>query len=293
MILKYVVENKNFFNVKQIAKEYFNLSDRLILKLKNKELIFKNNSIAKINDKVNLNDIIEFNLDYEEENDNIIEAKMDLEIVFEDESMVIVNKPPFIPIHPSMGHFEDSLSNGIKYYFNQINLHKKIRPVNRLDRDTSGLVIFAKNEYIQECLIKQMQKNIFKKSYLAIASGKFEKQTGIIDLPISRKENSIIEREINPLGQKAITHYNVIKEYNNYSLVEFVLETGRTHQIRVHSKAIGHPLLGDTLYGNKSNLINRQALHSYKLEFIHPITKNEFIIQTELPEDMKTSLRNS
>lgn len=293
MILKYVVENKNFFNVKQIAKEYFNLSDRLILKLKNKELIFKNNSIAKINDKVNLNDIIEFNLDYEEVSDNIIEAKMDLEIVFEDESMVIVNKPPFIPIHPSMGHFEDSLSNGIKYYFNQINLHKKIRPVNRLDRDTSGLVIFAKNEYIQECLIKQMQKNIFKKSYLAIASGKFEKQTGIIDLPISRKENSIIEREINPLGQKAITHYNVIKEYNNYSLVEFVLETGRTHQIRVHSKAIGHPLLGDTLYGNKSNLINRQALHSYKLEFIHPITKNEFIIQTELPEDMKTSLRNS
>ena len=293
MILKFVVENKNFFNIKQVAKEYFDFSDRLILKLKNKQLIFKNGSIAKINDILNIGDIIEFNLDYEEENDNILPSNIPLDIIFEDDSMIIVNKPPFLPIHPSIGHFDDSLSNAIKYYFNKINLHKKIRPVNRLDKDTSGLVIFAKNEYIQECLIKQMQNNIFKKSYLAVVLGNIKNETGTINLPISREENSIIKRKVNTQGQESITHYKVLKQYPDFSLVEFTLETGRTHQIRVHSSAIGHPLLGDTLYGEASNLINRQALHSYKIEFIHPISKEKILIESNLPEDIVKSLRNS
>lgn len=287
MILKFIVKNNDFSNIKQIAKEHFHLSDRLILKLKNKQLIFKNKNIAKINDEININDIIEFNLEYDEENDNIIPTKMDLNIVFEDDSMIIIDKPPFIPIHPSIGHFEDSLSNGVKYYFNQIGLNKKIRPVIRLDKDTSGLVIFAKNEFIQEALIKQMKTDDFKKYYIAFVEGKFEKDFGTIDLPIARKEGSIIERQINPLGQKSITHYKTINIFDNYSEIEFLLETGRTHQIRIHSKALGHPLIGDTLYGNYSNLINRQALHAYKLEFIHPLTKENMNIQIDLPLDMK------
>ena len=185
-----------------------------------------------------------------------------------------------------MLHYDNSLSNGVKYYFNLIGLHKKIRPVNRLDRNTSGLVIFAKNEYIQEFLIKEMQSKTFSKEYLAILEGTLDKKQGTINAPIARKKDSIIERCIDNSGDNSITHYKVLKEFDNFSLVNFKLETGRTHQIRVHSSYIGHPILGDDLYGNKSNLINRQALHSYKISFIHPKTREKMHFEIDMPQDM-------
>jgi len=267
------------------------MSDRLIAKLKNKKLIFLNSNKAYINSIISSNDIIEFDLNYKEESDNIIPLQHDLKIVFEDDALLVVDKPPFMPIHPSANHYNDSLSNSVKYYFNKINLNKKIRPVNRLDKDTSGLVIFAKNEYIQENLIYQMKTKEFQKEYLAIIDGCFLEDSGTINAPISRKLNSIIEREINfENGQTAITHFKTIKKYTNYSLVNFILETGRTHQIRVHSKFKSHPLLGDSLYGTKSNNINRQALHAYKLSFIHPISKSKIVLEVDLPDDMKKLL---
>ena len=176
---------------------------------------------------------------------------------------------------------------GIKYYFETINLKRKIRPVNRLDKDTSGIVIFAKNEYIQECLIRQMKSGEFKKEYMAFLEGVIEEKVGTINAAISRKKGSIIEREISKNGDVAISHFKVLKIYENYTKVKFILETGRTHQLRVHSKYIGNPILGDTLYGHFSSKINRQALHSSKVKFIHPITKQEIIIKAELPKDMK------
>ena len=177
---------------------------------------------------------------------------------------------------------------GLNTILKIFGLKRKIRPVNRLDRDTTGIVIFAKNEYIQECLIKQMVNKSFKKEYVAILEGLLKKISGTIDASISRKTGSIIERCIDKSGAKAISHYEVIKKNNNLSLVKFILETGRTHQIRVHSKYIGHPIVGDTLYGKNSNLISRQALHCYKLAFVHPITKKEIEIISEIPNDMKT-----
>ena len=206
--------------------------------------------------------------------------------------MLVLNKPAGIAVHPSFSHFDNSLSNGVKAYFEKINLHRKIRIVNRLDRDTSGIVIFAKNEYIQESLIKQMNKNIFKKEYIGILEGNTSEISGVINAPIARKEGSIIERCINTHGQTAITNYNLIKSINNMSIVHFVLETGRTHQIRVHSKYIGHPIVGDTLYGTFSPLISRQALHSYKVKFIHPISKNNIELIAELPKDMEKLIGN-
>ena len=173
----------------------------------------------------------------------------------------------------------------------QFGLKRKIRIVNRLDRDTSGIVIFAKNEYIQECLISQMKDNIFLKEYIGILIGILDKKNGIIDAPIARKQGSIIERCIDENGQNAITHYTVDKELKDLSVVHFILKTGRTHQIRVHSLHIGHPLLGDTLYGECSESINRQALHAYKVTFIHPITKEKMIIEAELPNDMKNIIK--
>ena len=217
-------------------------------------------------------------------------TKKDLNILYEDEYLLVVDKPAGMPVHPSMEHYEDSLCNIVKYYFDVNNIHKKIRPVNRLDRNTSGIVIFAKNEYIQECLISQMSNNKFKKEYIAICAGNFNKKHECIDAPISRKPNSIIERCISKNGDKAITIYHVVEQYKNFAKLKIELLTGRTHQIRVHMAYIGHPIIGDDLYGTKSDLISRQALHAYHISFIHPITKNEISINSQIPEDMQKLL---
>ena len=288
MKLKYIVNNlTKYKNIKQVLKEEFLFSDRLVSKLKNSKQIYLNNINTYINQKISIGDTICIDLDFEETSDNIVPIKINLNILYEDDGLLIVNKPPFIPVHPSMDHYEDSLSNGIKYYFNSIALKRKIRPVNRLDKNTSGIVIFAKNEYIQECLIKQMKSGTFKKEYLALVNGIIDKQTQVIDAPIARKENSIIERCVSKDGDTAITEVKLLKIFDNYSLVKCNLKTGRTHQIRVHLMHIGHPILGDNLYGKKSELIDRQALHAYKISFIHPITKRILKIETNLPEDIR------
>jgi len=288
MKLEYVVKDlTKYENVKQVLKEEFLMSDRLIIKLKNSKQIFLNNSITFVNQKLQIGDIICFDLDFEETCDNIVPTKMDLDILYEDDGMLIVNKPPFIPVHPSMEHYEDSLSNGVKYYFNSINLKRKIRPVNRLDKNTSGIVIFAKNEYIQECLVKQMKSGTYEKIYLALVDGIIDKEKQIIDAPIARKEDSIIERCVSSTGYTAITIIELLKSFYDYSLIRCTLKTGRTHQIRVHTSYIGHPILGDDLYGKKSDEINRQALHAYKINFIHPISKEKIKIQAELLDDIR------
>lgn len=286
MEFEYTIESTNFLNVKDVLKNYFGISSRLLLKLKKNNSVYLNNSICNLNDLVSVGDTVSFCLNYEEDNSNIVATNIPLNIVYEDECLLIINKPPNIAIHPSMLHYDNSLSNGVKYYFNLIGLHKKIRPVNRLDRNTSGLVIFAKNEYVQEFLIKEMQIKTFSKEYLAILEGTLDKKQGTINAPIARKKDSIIERCVDNSGDNSITHYKVLKEFDNFSLVNFKLETGRTHQIRVHSSYIGHPILGDDLYGNKSNLINRQALHSYKISFIHPKTRRKMHFEIDMPQDM-------
>ena len=293
MILKYVVQtDETFDNVKEVLKIKFGVSDRLLLKLKSNEKIHLNGNACNIKARVNPNDIVEISLDYDEDNTNIVPTKINLEIVYEDDAILVLNKPAGFPIHPSMLHFNDSISNGVKYYFDSINLKKKIRPVNRLDRDTSGIVIFAKNEYIQECLIRQMKTGEFKKEYIAICEGILPNHSGTISEPISRKPNSIIERQVDKLGELAITHYDVIKSNGSLSIVHIVLETGRTHQIRVHMAYIGNPVLGDTLYGNKSSLINRQALHSNKASFVHPITHKKMELIAPLFDDMNNIINS-
>ena len=288
MYLTHIVqENENFDNIKELLKTKFQISDRLLLKLKNNNKILLNNKPANIKLPVNINDIITVLLDLEEDNSNIVPTKIDLNILYEDDCFLILNKPANMPIHPSMLHYENSLSNGVKYYFDTINLKKKIRPVNRLDKDTSGIVIFAKNEYVQECLIKQMQNNTFVKEYIAICDGVLNETSGTINKPISRKADSIIERCIDENGDVSITHYNVTACNNNLSVVNIILETGRTHQIRVHFASIGNAVLGDTLYGCASDLISRQALHSYKVSFIHPISLEKMEIIAPLYDDMK------
>ena len=271
--------------INDILKNNFKFSTNFIKFLKRNKCIYLNNKQAYVSQIANKNDLVSINLDYEEDNTNIVPTKMNLNIVFEDDYLLIIDKPANLAIHPSINHYNNSLSNGIKYYYLQNNVSAKIRPVNRLDKDTSGLVIFAKYPFIQDALSKQMQNGNFKKYYLAIITGKFNPPEGTIDLPIVRKDNSIIERIVDTNNKdkkaQAITEYKTIKSNDDYSLVEFHLITGRTHQIRVHSSYLGHPLLGDTLYGTKSDLIDHQALHSYKIEFIHPITNKKISLQSK------------
>ena len=318
MQLKYIVKKTdNYTDINEILNTKFSISSRLRVKLINNKSVILNGSFVDTRTHIKPYDTICIDFNYKEDNSNIIPTKMELDILFEDEWFLVINKPCGISIHPSLLHYSDSLSNGVKYYFDQIGLKKKIRPINRLDTNTSGLVIFAKCEYIQECFIKQMADKTLKKAYLCLVHGNFEKNTNsnqnissnaeykTIDLPIARKPGSIIERCVDTSGQKAITHYRIIKEFDEYSLVECLLETGRTHQIRVHMSYICHPLLGDDLYNDNvylsnskeiqktksykksHNLINRQALHSYKIELIHPVTKELLSFCCELPEDMK------
>ena len=299
MELKFNVENNKYFNIKELLKSYYNMSDKLIAKLKRYKRIFKNGVPAYVTAILDINDIVTIDLNFDEETDNIESINHKLDIIYEDDYMLIINKEAGYPIHPSNMHHDDTISNFVKYYFETNNIKRKIRPVNRLDKDTSGITIFAKSDYIQDMLIKQMKENIFKKEYLAITEGIFTEKEGLISAPIARKYGSIIEREINfnedpSLGidykpYPAETLYKVIAENqkDNLSLVNYTLLTGRTHQIRLHSKYKGAPLLGDYLYNKESDLISRQALHSFKITFIHPITKKPLEFTAKLPDDME------
>lgn len=288
MKLSYTVkQNDSYINVLDVLKNEFLLSARLITKLKQSNNIFFNEEITYTKKLVCANDVVSVLIDFVEDNSNIVATNIPLDIIYEDEYLLAINKPANMPVHPSMLHYEETLSNAVKYYFDTLNLKRKIRIVNRLDKGTSGIVIFAKNEYIQECLIKQMKTKELKKEYLAVVTGYLQKKSDTLCFPISRKEGSIIERTVNPNGDIAITHYNILKEQNNLSLVHVFLETGRTHQIRVHFSHINHPILGDTLYGTPSPLINRQALHSYKITLLHPISKQILTLEAPIPNDMK------
>lgn len=215
-------------------------------------------------------------------------VEMPLEIVYEDEDLVVVNKPAGMPIHPSMNHYTNSLANGLAWYYEQQGKPFIFRCVNRLDRDTSGLTLVAKN-LLSSCILSDMAscKEIHRE-YRAIVRGKVEPSAGTIDVPLGRKPGSIIERVVDlEQGETAITHYRVLAESNGHSLVALQLETGRTHQIRIHMKYLGYPLIGDYLYNPDMEWIGRQALHSCRLSFSHPVTGRPMDFSVDLPEDMR------
>lgn len=222
-----------------------------------------------------------------ESGENIIRTEMDLDILYEDEDILVINKPAGMPVHPSMGNYENTLANGIAWYFSQKGEDFVYRCINRLDRDTTGALILAKNPLSAAVLSVQMKRRQIRRTYLALVDGVLP-ESGVVDAPIARMEESVITREVNfETGESAVTHYERLAVGRYYSLAELHLETGRTHQIRVHMKYIGHPLPGDYLYHPDYRRIQRQPLHSFQLEFTHPITKEPMLFTAPVPEDFR------
>lgn len=233
------------------------------------------------------NETIKIILPLKDSSEAITPAKLDFEIVYYDEDIMVINKPANMPVHPSQGNYGNTLANGIAYLFEQNGDPFVFRAINRLDRDTSGLLVVAKNP-LSACILSDMiREHTIHREYLAIATG-LTPESGTITATIARKEASTIERCVDSEhGEAAITHYKRIDYKNGYSLLRITLETGRTHQIRVHMKHIGHPLPGDFVYNPDYSVIERQALHSASLKFRHPITKEQMYFEAEMPEDMK------
>lgn len=286
-ILNYRIQ-ENDKSVKSILTEKFNFSKRLSKKLEDNGKIILNDRPVKLNKSVFIGD--ELYISFDEEEDQYPGVDIPIDIIYEDGNLLAVNKQAYIVVHPTKSHQNNTLANGLAYYFKCNNIKRKVRFVNRLDMNTSGLVIIAKNPYVHNELGKQLKSNTVDKYYYAIVEGIIGEDEGRIQAPITRLNPEDIIRLVDPTGKESITEYKVEKRYNNMTLVKLKLITGRTHQIRVHMKHIGHPIVGDSLYGTESNLIDRQALHSYQMKFKDPITKESIVITCPMSGDMERLL---
>lgn len=281
--------DKNFEGrkIREFLKEKMGLSSRLIKGASIDKRILVNNNPVKMNYVLKENDEIVINL-AKKESQNITPEKIDLDIVYEDKDIIVINKSPNMVVHPTKRYQSGTLANGLLYYFKESNQDCIVRLVSRLDMDTSGLIIVAKNQYAHSELSNQMQNNNVEKRYLALVHGHFSEKEGTIDLPIYRPEiEGVMARVIDERGQRSITHYKVIESYKDAELVECLLETGRTHQIRVHMNYIGYPVVNDPVYGKRSLINNKgQCLHAKQLGFIHPTTNEYLEFDSELPQKM-------
>ena len=276
-------------------KEY---SRAVIIELKKtKTGIQKNGTWAGVNEILNTGDILEICLTEQGSSENIVSRELQLDILYEDEDILVVNKPYDTPIHPSVNNYNNTLANGVVHYYQQQNKPYIFRCINRLDRDTTGVTILAKNLISASILSKRMKERGLSRTYVAFVEG-ITKEEGTIDRPIGREEGTIIKRKIDEKeGKHAVTHYCKLEELQvegkAVSVVALQLETGRTHQIRVHMASIGHPLLGDFLYNESNHMLTRQALHAVSCAFYHPITGEYKRITAPLPKDMAMLMQRS
>ncbi|MFR1383813.1 MAG: RluA family pseudouridine synthase [Clostridioides difficile] len=278
--------NEEEMTLKEVLLDKLNFSVRSLSKMKREKSVLVNGVYKKPSLKVYSGDLIEVKID--EEKANFEPQDLNLQIIYDDFDIIMVNKPPFMVVHPTKSHYDKTIANGISYYIDNQKENVKIRFVNRSDMNTSGLVIVAKNAYAHHTLSTAMSENKVEKKYITVVDGIIKENEGTIDEPIYRPTEDSIKRIIDERGQSSVTHYKVIERLENATVLEVSLETGRTHQIRVHMAHIGHGIIGDELYGYvDEDLINRQALHAYKLEFEQPRTKEKLKFKADIPEDMK------
>lgn len=287
--LTFKIKEHEGSKIKDYLKSVELLSSRLIRGAAKEGRIKVNGERVNLRYILKSQDMIEVDINKEESQD-IEPEDMNLKVIYEDDDIIAVDKPPGIVVHPTKSHLSGTLANGILYYFKEKGENCIVRLVSRLDMDTSGVIIIAKNQFSHAALSREMQENAFKKEYIALVHGIMDKSEGTIDLPIYRVGEGTIKRVIDERGQRSITHYEVLETFKNATLVKLLLETGRTHQIRVHLSHLGFPLFGDKIYGEENNdeeYINRQALHAYKVAFPHPKDKHIVNLESPLPEDIK------
>ena len=287
-IIEYRPEkNENGLRVEQYLRRIGYSRQNLTQLKKMPESILINGVWSYMHTPLHSDDTLTVHIRETESSPNILPVELPLNIVYEDEDIVVVNKPAGMPVHPSLNNHRNSLANALMYYYQQQGRAFVFRCTNRLDRDTSGLTVIAKHMVSSSILSGMTARHHIEREYLAVVRGSVAPSSGTIDAPIGRTGSSLIERKIDfEHGERAVTHYHVVKEENGHSLVSLILETGRTHQIRVHMKYIGFPLAGDYLYNPDMEYIQRQALHSCRLSFRHPITGKHMEFTADLPEDM-------
>lgn len=289
MHIEYRVTNDNDNQkVSQILKNHLKFSRGEIRRIKRCAGLMVNDQTVRLNSLVKEGDLIRVNFQ-DDDDQPVIPQDIPLNILFEDEHILVVNKPFNMLVHPLSYHVLNTLANGVIYHWQLQGHNSKFRSVSRLDKDTSGVILIAKSSYICHQLSEQMKNGMCRREYLAVVHNRITMDSGIIDFPIGRLYDDSLIFGVTSQGKEAITHFTVIQRFASGSLVKLRLETGRTHQIRVHMRHFGHPLMGDDLYGGSLDLIHRQALHSWHLEFNHPVTKEHMQLEAPLPADM-TSL---
>jgi 23S rRNA pseudouridine1911/1915/1917 synthase len=279
--VKLVIDSR--FNNKSILEvlNYYHLGKEKIKKVK---FFLNGNSVDK-SKFLMLKDVLE--LEYEDEIDFLPEDKK-LNILYEDDNLLIVNKPINMLVHPDSKEKLGTLVNIVSNYYHKTNQNISVKYLHRIDMDTTGIVVFAKDILTASKLGVEIKDHTFTRRYLCIASGKFIEDSGIYNYPIAENRYIANKKRVSPTGKEAITHYKIIKRLRkNLNLCLVELKTGRTHQIRVHFSYKGHPLVGDALYNGNTNLLKRQALHSYEVDFIHPIKNERVYVKCELPLDMR------
>ena len=271
--------------LKKVLIEEMGISLRMISELKSRRAVNVNGTLRFNHETVHVGEIITVDLGENRSEYGLEEGVVD--VIYEDEDIVAVNKSPFIVVHPTGTHLTGTLLNYMESWFRQNGILEKVRFISRLDRDTSGILLIAKNRYAHHRMSQAHQAMMMQKTYVALIEGKMKRKEGEINAPIGRRENDGIKREVMEDGQTAITKYKVLKEGEKFSLVELAPVTGRTHQLRCHMAYIGYPLIGDSLYGGNMEYMNRQALHSVTLEFFSPRKEEKIYLKAELPQDMQ------
>lgn len=288
--------------VKEILRSRMDFSVKLLTKVKYHGEILLNGKHVTVRQRVVFGDVV--TVEYPEEESYFLPQDIPLDIVYEDDDLILVNKQPGLIVHPTYNFPSKTLANAITYHMNQTGETYKLRFVNRLDMNTSGLVIVAKNSHAQDCISRQMQNNETVKEYIAVVHGVVEEDFGTIDLPIDRDPNHKARRMVTPSGYPSVTHFEVVEripgahfgKLDGFTVLRLKLDTGRTHQIRVHLAHLGHPIVGDELYGQlfgydvPPQWMPRQALHAAHLEFDHPVTGARIKADAALPEDMVNCL---